>query len=71
MVLGGKVWNETLGKDDRKALLRAVYPDRTWEKNLIEFESKRKWDDLLPSTQKDLLERDWSMILDRDVRPDD
>jgi hypothetical protein len=68
MVLGGKVWN-TLDRDDRKALLVATYPNRS--QSIVKLESKRQWNDLLQSTQKDLLDVDWSMVLDRDVRPDD
>lgn len=68
MTLGGRVWN-TLDENDRYLLLSATYPRRSEE--LLDLESSKNWNALLPSTQSDLLDRDWSMILDRNVRPED
>lgn len=68
MTLGGIVWNRDLDIEDREAILRSAYPNRL--PSLIGFESHKKWQDLLPSTQKDLLDYNWSVILGRDVQPD-
>ena len=69
MVLGGKVWNKKLNIDDRKLLLIAVtYFDVS--KELINIAAKLEWSELPPKIQEELLARDWSMILDRDVRPE-
>lgn len=66
MTLAGKVWN-TLDENDRYLLLHATYPNRS--DVLLDAESMMNWNRLLPSTQNDLLDRDWSMILDRNVEP--
>ena len=68
MTLGGQVWN-TLDENDRYLLLSATYPNRS--DVLLDAESLMNWDRLMPSTQGALLDRDWSMILDKNVRPED
>lgn len=46
-----ELWNK-LSKQRRYALLVKAYPARSW--TLHDFESKLKWDELLPSTQDQL-----------------
>jgi len=67
MTYAGRVWN-TLDEDEKRLLLVWTYPKRS--DALLNLESKLTWDGLLPSTQRDLMERNWSQILDRNVRPD-
>ena len=67
MASDAKVWN-TLHPDYRKVILIACYPARS--RAIAVLESRKDWNDLLPSTQEDLSEMNWSMVLRRDVRPD-
>jgi hypothetical protein len=66
MSLAGKVW-KTLDTNDRYLLLSSAYPNRS--DILHDLESQKDWNELLPSTQKDLTDVDWSGILGRDVTP--
>ena len=66
MSLAGKVW-KILDTDDRYLLLSATYPNRS--DAILDLESQREWNQLLPSTQQDLTDIDWSATLGRDVQP--
>lgn len=66
MSLPGAVWSN-LSINERLALLKAAYPQRSLE--LIAFEANRTWKNLLPSTQSDLNKVDWSLTIGRDVTP--
>lgn len=52
----GPAWN-ALKRDDRKLILLKAYPDRSMA--LLNFESERQWDELLPSTQIAVTYVDW------------
>ena len=67
MSLAGKVW-KTLDKNDRYLLLSAAFPNRS--DDILDLESLKRWDDLLPSTRQGLTDVDWSAILSRNVQPD-
>jgi hypothetical protein len=67
MSLAGKVW-KTLDANDRYLLLSAAFPNRS--DAILDLESQKGWNDLLPSTQQDLTDVDWSAILARNVQPD-
>lgn len=45
------MWNK-LTRQQRYALLVKCYPARSW--TLHDLEAKKKWEDLLPSTQQDI-----------------
>ena len=47
----GNMWNK-LTRQQRYALLVKCYPARSW--TLHDLEAKKKWEDLLPSTQQDI-----------------
>lgn len=66
MSLAGKVW-KILDTDDRYLLLSATYPNRS--DAILDLESQREWNQLLPSTRQDLTDIDWSATLGRDVEP--
>ena len=67
MSLAGKVW-KTLDINDRYILLSATYPNRS--DAILDLESQKEWGDLLPSTQQDLTDVDWSAVLGKNVQPD-
>ena len=66
MKLVGKVWKNP-DENDRYLLLAAVYPNRS--DIFHDLESQKEWNELLPSTQNDLISVDWFAILGRDVTP--
>ena len=60
--LSGKSWDD-LDTQDRKSLLMSAYPNRS--QSIVKLESKRRWNELWPSTQKDLANLvDWSISSD-------
>lgn len=66
MLLAGRAWNK-LPSTERLELLYASSPNKNAA--IAEMESELKWDTLLPSSQKALLEVDFSMVLGRDAQP--
>lgn len=66
MKLGGLVWNK-LSIDERIRLLRHC-ASITYE-STKNYEATLKWDKLMPVTQRDLLNVDFSSVLGRDVCP--
>jgi hypothetical protein len=67
MRLCGRVWNDDIGIDERRILLREAYPRSSG--TIIDMEAKLDWENLMPSTHEDLTSFDWSIILGRDVEP--
>jgi len=68
MILAEQVW-DTLSVIDRLELLHCACARAHRNLGLLTFEATLDWDKLLPSTQKDLLNVDWSIVLGRDVTP--
>lgn len=68
MTLAGIIWDKEIDEEERAYLLVTLYPNRS--DKLITLESRKSWKDLLPSTQDELLNLDWSMLLGRDLQPD-
>ena len=66
MTLAGKVW-KNLDENDRYLLLSTAYPKRS--DALLDLESQKEWNELLPSTQQDLENVDFCGVLRRDVQP--
>ena len=66
MTLAGRVWN-SIESGERLELLQ--HCAMRMSDSLRMHESTLTWDSLLPSTQEDLLEVDFSEILGRDVTP--
>lgn len=66
MKLAGKVWN-TLSREDRMRLLAHCLSLKSDE--IKKYESGLRWNDLMPVTQNDLLNVDFSSALGRDVQP--
>ena len=66
MTLAGKVW-KNLDTNDRYLLLSAAYPNRS--DALLDLESQKEWNELLPSSQQGLENVDFCGVLHRDVQP--
>jgi hypothetical protein len=66
MTYAGIVWN-SLDTNDRYILLSFAYPRRS--DAILDLESRKGWNDLLPSTQDDLTDVDFCSVLGRDVQP--
>lgn len=55
-----RVWSR-LEPGQRKLLIFHIYPNRA--EQIVELESRKQWKELLPSTQQDLRDVNWSEIL--------
>lgn len=66
MKLAAIVWNK-LSIDDRIRLLRHC-KTITYE-STKNYEATLKWNRLMPVTQRDLLDVDFSFVLGRDIQP--
>lgn len=66
MKLAGRVWNQ-LDEEDRLCLLE--YCKTLKSEKIKMLESKLNWNSLMPVTQNDLLEIDFSEALGKDVQP--